>query len=409
MSANPREVSQTPSPLQTPLGMAVQDKTLFDNYAADECYSRIGNYLNEHGIPHGIMKDFDFKRNLAPKTDPLYTQACQSRARSTDPQRVADYAERFRGGERVKYPPILAPTSNGRAVPMVGNHRSQALASAGIKSPVIVIDISKYTSAEVKDMCAAIAAMSNTEGQYSREEDTLEDITLQVGHAYRNMMSVDLTSRTSFTKAARTWRSRISAASTPAVEKSLKKEWFTEWMDREKPYSFTASNTRGRIFNQVFSSASGMYMSAEDHYTDEALQDLFKDRFTNSTWDPSENQLGAESNIHQLAANWTNKEPTQHIRRTMHDKVFLEELKVSQQYELWLVIWGSPMTTTVKGRTDGIASVMKKLRRDNLNPRTPLAGYPMVTKVLFPQALACDQDTDYAYQWNPQDFCFDEV
>ena len=411
MSANLRDVSQrAPTPLQTPVGIAVQSETLFAKYTGDERYVRIGEYLNEHNIPHGIIGDFDFKKNLAPRTHELYKHACQVRASSVNIQRIETYAERFARGEKVKYPPIVFVTPSGRVVAAAGSHRAYALAKADVKSPVIVVETSPYTPEETKKLAQHIASMTNTAEQFSQEDDRLEDVVMQCRRAYESMMSVDLNSTASFTKGDQEWRVRMSNASSPADKRTLERAWFETWMKREKPFSFTAKIPRGRIFNQVFSSASGMYLSPEDEYPPDVLQEIFEGKFPNSTWEPSENQLSATSNIHQMKANWTNKDPTQHIRRTVHDKVFLEELGLTgPQAEVWLVVWGSTYTTTVKTRLKQINSVVDKMRRDNANPRTALAGYPVITKILFPQALACEEDSHIAYSWNTQTKEFDEV
>jgi len=366
--------------------------------AVEQVIIEIDKMLIKWSLTAKLDSNFDFTQRLA-MSDDERTFLSQCRQDGWNKDTLDEMQAWWESGIQMRQFPIGVEI-NGKVFIAVGNHRAESMRRAGMTGSCIIVG----HGLAIKDkelLVQKLANVSNSKHPQDKRTDLMKDVVMQVGGAWDSVKNVDMGSQNPIGTNERYWNQMYNTASTPEEAEIVQSDWFDDWMNQNKPNSFTYPAVRTKIYNRALTNKSGqgglLPLDAKQ------MNLRFGKAFPGYEWDEKKYKFENGEDIHQMSTTWNNRVANSplNIRRTILDNYYQLDgaIAVSNKHEVHIVVEGYT-ASTLDGRKGHIKQWLETITKYNQNERVKKHGIPSVTKVLFVKSINNVGDSDFAFEMN---------
>ena len=365
---------------------------------ADQVIIEIDKLLNQWTVTKKLDSHFDFSQRLA-LSDDERTFLSQCRQDGWNKETLDEMQAWWENGVQMRQFPIGVEI-DGEVFIAVGNHRAESMRRAGMTGSCIIVG-DGLTNKDKLLLLQKLANVSNSKHTNDKRTDSMNDVVMQAGGAWDSVKNVDMGSQNPIGVNERYWNQAYNTAATLEESEIVQRDWYEDWMNQNKPNSFSYPAIRTKIYNRALTSKSGqgglLPLDAEQ------MNLRFGKAFPGYGWDEKKYKFENGEDIHQMSTTWNNRVANSplNIRRTILDNYYQLDgtIEVSNKHEVHVVVEGYT-ASTLDGRKGHIKQWLETISKYNQNERVKKHGIPSVTKVLFIKSINNVGDSDFAFEMN---------
>tara|TARA_R110000751_G_scaffold10394_1_gene38072 strand:+ start:2565 stop:3983 length:1419 start_codon:yes stop_codon:yes gene_type:complete len=365
---------------------------------ADQVIIEIDKLLNQWTVTKKLDSHFDFSQRLA-LSDDERTFLSQCRQDGWNKETLDEMQAWWENGVQMRQFPIGVEI-DGEVFIAVGNHRAESMRRAGMTGSCIIVG-DGLTNKDKLLLLQKLANVSNSKHTNDKRTDSMNDVVMQAGGAWDSVKNVDMGSQNPIGVNERYWNQAYNTAATLEESEIVQRDWYEDWMNQNKPNSFSYPAIRTKIYNRALTSKSGqgglLPLDAKQ------MNLRFGMAFPGYGWDEKKYKFENGEDIHQMSTTWNNRVANSplNIRRTILDNYYQLDgtIEVSNKHEVHVVVEGYT-ASTLDGRKGHIKQWLETISKYNQNERVKKHGIPSVTKVLFIKSINNVGDSDFAFEMN---------